>query len=137
AQRKAAEAAQSDTPLMQAVKTVVPSNVFNSVSGASPNMLHIMFFALIIGIAITLLPEGVSAPFVSFNEGLFAITAKIIDIVMKFAPYAVACLLFNNIAQFGTDLLLSLGWFVLTVLLGLSIHFFGVYSLSVKFLSRI
>ena len=137
AQRKAAEAAQSDTPLMQAVKTIVPSNVFNSISGASPNMLHIMFFALIIGIAITLLPETVSAPFVSFNEGLFAITAKIIDIVMKFAPYAVACLLFNNIAQFGTDLLLSLGWFVLTVLLGLSIHFFGVYSLSVKFLSRI
>ncbi len=137
AQRKAAEAAQSDTPLMQAVKTIVPSNVFNSVSGASPNMLHIMFFALIIGIAITLLPESVSAPFVSFNEGLFAITAKIIDIVMKFAPYAVACLLFNNIAQFGTDLLLSLGWFVLTVLLGLSIHFFGVYSLSVKLLSRI
>jgi DAACS family dicarboxylate/amino acid:cation (Na+ or H+) symporter len=70
-------------------------------------------------------------------ESLFAITAKIIDIVMKFAPYAVACLLFNNIAQFGLELLQSLGWFVITVLLGLSIHFFGVYSLSIWFLSRI
>src|SRR5215216_3938613 len=56
---------------------------------------------------------------------------------MKFAPYAVACLLFNNIAQFGFDLLQSLAWFVLTVLLGLGLHFFGVYSLSVYFLSRI
>lgn len=137
AQKKAAESAKSDTPLMQAVKTVVPSNVFNSISGASPNMLHIMFFALIIGVAITLLPAQVSAPFVSFNEGLFAITAKIIDIVMKFAPYAVACLLFNNIAQFGLELLQSLGWFVITVLLGLSIHFFGIYSLSIWFLSKI
>lgn len=137
AQKKAAESAKADTALMQAVKTVVPSNIFNSVSGTSPNMLHIMFFALLIGIAITLLPASVSAPFVSFNEALFAVTAKIIDIVMKFAPYAVACLLFNNIAQFGLELLLSLGWFVGTVLLGLAIHFFGVYSLAIYFLSRI
>ena len=137
AQKKATESAKSDSALMQAVKTIVPSNVFNSISGPSPNMLHIMFFALIIGIAITLLPAAVSAPFVTFNESLFAITAKIIDIVMKFAPYAVACLLFNNIAQFGLELLQSLGWFVVTVLLGLSIHFFGVYSLSIWLLSKI
>ena len=137
AQRKAAEAASSDSPLMQAVKTVVPSNVFNSISGANPNMLHIMFFALIIGIAITLIPSPVGAPFVSLMESAFAITSKIIDIIMKFAPYAVACLIFNNVAQFGLDLLQSLAWFVVTVLLGLGLHFFGVYSLSVYFLSRI
>ena len=137
AQKQAAEAAKNDSGLMQAVKTIVPSNVFNSISGTSPNMLHIMFFALIVGIAITLMPAPVSTPFVSLMESVFAITSKIIDIIMKFAPYAVACLIFNNIAQFGLDLLQSLGYFVLTVLLGLSLHFFGVYSLSVYFLSRI
>ena len=137
AQKKAAEAAKSDSPLMQAVKTVVPKNVFNSIAGENPNMLHIMFFALIIGIAITLLPAPVSAPFVSVMESLFAITSKIIDMIMKFAPFAVACLIFNNIAQFGVDLLGSLAWFVATVLLGLGLHFFGVYSLSVWFLSKI
>jgi DAACS family dicarboxylate/amino acid:cation (Na+ or H+) symporter len=133
----ATKAAEKDSALMQVVKTIVPSNVFNSISGASPNMLHIMFFALIVGIAITLLPAPISAPFVGVMDSLFVITTKIIDIIMKFAPYAVACLLFNNIAQFGLDLLQSLGWFVLTVLLGLSLHFFGVYSLSVYFLSKI
>lgn len=137
AQKKAAEAAKSDSPLMQAVKTVVPKSVFNSIAGENPNMLHIMFFALIIGIAITLLPAPVSQPFVSVMESLFAITSKIIDIIMKFAPYAVACLIFSNIAVFGLDLLRSLGWFVVTVLLGLGLHFFGVYSLSVWFLSKI
>ena len=137
AQKKAAEAAKADSPLMQAVKTVVPQNVFNSISGTSPNMLHIMFFALIIGIAITLIPSPVGAPFVGLMESLFAITSKIIDIIMKFAPYAVACLIFNNVAQFGLDLLQSLAWFVATVLLGLGLHFFGVYSASVYFLSRI
>ncbi len=125
------------TPLMEVVTTIVPKNVFYSIAGENPNMLHIMFFALIVGIAITLLPAPVSEPFVAFMEAVFAITTKIIDIIMKFAPYAVACLLFNNIALFGLDLLLSLGWFVLTVLLGLSLHFFGTYSLSVYFLSNL
>lgn len=137
AQKKAAEAAKTDSALMQAVKTIVPQNVFNSISGASPNMIHVMFFALIVGIAITLVSSTVTAPFVGFMEAVFAITSKIIDIIMKVAPYAVACLIFNNVAQFGLDLLQSLAWFVATVLLGLGIHFFGVYSLSVYFLSKI
>lgn len=137
AQKKAAESAKADSPLMQAVKTVVPSNVFNSISGTSPNMLHIMFFALIVGVAVTLIPAPVGAPFVNLMESVFAITSKIIDFIMKFAPYAVACLIFNNVAQFGLDLLQSLAWFVATVLLGLGLHFFGVYSLSVYFLSGI
>jgi DAACS family dicarboxylate/amino acid:cation (Na+ or H+) symporter len=136
-QQAADKAAKADTALMSVVKTIVPSNVFNSISGASPNMLHIMFFALIVGIAITLLPAPVSAPFIGFMDSVFAITSKIIDLIMKFAPFAVACLLFNNISVFGLDLLQSLAWFVLTVLLGLSLHFFGIYSLSVYFLSRI
>jgi DAACS family dicarboxylate/amino acid:cation (Na+ or H+) symporter len=56
---------------------------------------------------------------------------------MKFAPYAVACLLFNNTARFGLDLLSALVWFMATVLLGLALHMFGIYSLSIYFLSRI
>jgi DAACS family dicarboxylate/amino acid:cation (Na+ or H+) symporter len=56
---------------------------------------------------------------------------------MKVAPFAVACLLFNNVARFGLDLLGALSWFVLTVLLGLGLHMFVTYSLSVRLLSRI
>jgi DAACS family dicarboxylate/amino acid:cation (Na+ or H+) symporter len=137
AQKKDAETAAQDTALMSVVKTIVPKNLFASIAGENPNMLHLMFFALIVGVAITLLPTTVSSPFVSFMEALFAITSKIIDLVMKFAPYAVACLIFTNVARFGLDLLFALGWFVVTVLLGLSLHMFGVYSLSVAFLSRI
>jgi DAACS family dicarboxylate/amino acid:cation (Na+ or H+) symporter len=135
------------SPLMQVVETIVPTNPIAAVagvpsnpsaatSGGTPNMLHLMFFALIIGIAITLVPISVTAPLLRGLEALYEITAKIIEIIMKFAPYAVACLLFNNTARFGLDLLQALGWFVVTVLLGLSIHMFGVYSLSIYFLSR-
>ncbi|MEP6920928.1 MAG: dicarboxylate/amino acid:cation symporter [bacterium] len=135
------------SPMMQVVETLVPSNPLASISGVpnnpstatsagTPNMLHLMFFALIIGIAITLIPVTVTAPLLRGLQALYEITAKIIEIIMKFAPYAVACLLFNNTARFGLDLLQALAWFVVTVLLGLSLHMFGVYSLSIYFLSR-
>jgi dicarboxylate/amino acid:cation (Na+ or H+) symporter, DAACS family len=139
---KTVEAAKQSTPssrpLMQVVETIVPKNPFYAIAGKEdPNMLHIMFFALVIGIAVTLLPVTVTGPFLRVLEGLYEITAKIIEMIMKFAPYAVACLLFNNTARFGLDLLQALAWFVLTVLIGLSLQMFGVYSLSVYFLSRI
>jgi dicarboxylate/amino acid:cation (Na+ or H+) symporter, DAACS family len=137
---EAAKQASSATPkpLMAVVETIVPKNPFYAVSGKEdPNMLHLMFFALIIGVAITLIPVTVSGPVLRVLEGVYEITAKIIEMIMKFAPYAVACLLFNNTARFGLDLLQALAWFVVTVLLGLSLHMFGVYSLSVYFLSRI
>ena len=125
-------------PLMSVVETIVPKNPFYAIAGKEdPNMLHVMFFALVIGVAITLLPVSVTEPILRVLEGLYEITAKIIEMIMKFAPYAVACLLFNNTARFGLDLLQALAWFVVTVLVGLSLHMFGVYSLSVYFLSRI
>ena len=139
---KTVDAAKATTstssPMMQVVETIVPKNPFYAIAGKEdPNMLHLMFFALVIGIAITLLPVTVTAPVLRVLEGLYEITAKIIEMIMKFAPYAVACLLFNTIARFGLDLLQALGWFVVTVLVGLSLQMFGVYSLSVYFLSRI
>jgi dicarboxylate/amino acid:cation (Na+ or H+) symporter, DAACS family len=139
---KAVDAAKATTstssPMMQVVETIVPKNPFYAIAGKEdPNMLHLMFFALVIGVAITLLPVTVTAPVLRVLEGLYEITAKIIEMIMKFAPYAVACLLFNTIARFGLDLLQALGWFVVTVLVGLSLQMFGVYSLSVYLLSRI
>jgi DAACS family dicarboxylate/amino acid:cation (Na+ or H+) symporter len=142
----ATKAGTTDSPLMQVVKTVVPSNPVAAVAGIiageerqtdTPNMLHLMFFAVILGIAATLLPENITTPLLQGLQALFEISAKIIDIIMKIAPFAVACLLFNNTARFGLDLLQALGWFMLTVLSGLALHMFGVYSLSVYFLSRI
>jgi dicarboxylate/amino acid:cation (Na+ or H+) symporter, DAACS family len=134
----ARKAGATTKPLMAVVETIVPKNPFWAIAGnENPNMLHLMFFALVIGIAITLIPVSVTGPFLRGLEALYQITAKIIEIIMKFAPYAVACLLFTTTARFGLNLLQALGWFVVTVLVGLSIHMFGVYSLSIYFLSRI
>jgi dicarboxylate/amino acid:cation (Na+ or H+) symporter, DAACS family len=126
-----------DSPLLQVVKTLVPSNPIASLSTETPNMLHLMFFALILGVATTLIREQTAAPLLAVLQSVYEISAKIIEIIMKLAPFAVACLLFNNIARFGFDLIQALGWFLITVIAGLALHMFGVYSLSVYLLSRI
>ncbi|MBI3462329.1 MAG: dicarboxylate/amino acid:cation symporter [Planctomycetes bacterium] len=129
--------AAAEAPLMQVVKTLIPANPIAAVSSETPNMLHLMFFALVLGVGLTLVPAEVGAPLVSVLQAVFEVTAKIIDLIMKLAPYAVACLLFTTVARFGFDLLQSLAWFVVTVLAGLALHMFGVYSLSLYFFSRI
>ena len=131
-----ASAKTTDTPLMKVVKTIVPTNIFFSISKETPDMLGLMFFTLFLGICVTFVGDR-AAPLLSAMEGVYAAVDAGIQIVMRFAPYAVFCLLFSMTARFGFGLLTSLGWFVITVLLGLAIHMFGVYSLSVALLSRI
>lgn len=148
ASRQVEEAQKSgagDSLFLTVVKTIVPTNPIAAIAGVkrdpregdTPNMIHLMFFALVLGVATTMISTTVSAPLIRGLEALYEIAAKIIDLIMKFAPFAVACLLFNNTARFGLDLLWALAWFVFTVLSGLAIQMFGVYSLSVYFLSRL
>jgi DAACS family dicarboxylate/amino acid:cation (Na+ or H+) symporter len=130
-------AQETDAPLLKVVKTIVPTNVFYSVGRETPDMLGLMFFAVFLGACVTMVPKETAAPLIALLEAVFAATEVAIQIIMRLAPYAVFCLLFTMTARFGFGLLASLGWFVLTVLLGLSLHMFGVYSLSVALLSRI
>ena len=133
----AAPGSDGTAALTQLFETLIPSNPVASAASATPNLLHLMFFGLVLGVAATLLSPRTAAPFLSFLQALYEISAKIIDGIMKLAPYAVAALLFSATAGFGLDLLAALGWFVFTVLLGLALHMFGTYSLSVYFLSGI
>lgn len=128
---------EKKAPLLEAIETIIPANPIASVAGGTPNLLHLMFFALALGVAATLVSPKVAAPFLGVMDSLFEISVKLIELIMKTAPIAVFALLFANTAGFGLDLLGTLAWFMLTVLLGLAIQMFGVYSLSVKLLSRI
>ncbi len=140
ANRRVQAASQNQaTPsaLTQVVRTLVPTNPFAAVASVTPNMLHLMFFAVVLAIAITLLPESATQHLLAVFDSVFQVSTKIIDMVMWTAPFAVACLLFTTTSRFGFDLLVALSWFVFTVLAGLALHMFGVYSISVAALSRI
>jgi DAACS family dicarboxylate/amino acid:cation (Na+ or H+) symporter len=57
---------------------------------------------------------------------------KLIGLVIRLAPYAVFCFMFNLAALFGWDLLVRLGAYVGVVVLALSIHMLVVYSLALR-----
>jgi DAACS family dicarboxylate/amino acid:cation (Na+ or H+) symporter len=138
AARVEAATAPPDRPMLTGViETLIPSNPIAAVATPTPNLLHLMFFGLALGFACTLVAPSLARPFLGFLEGLYAVSAKIIEAIMKLAPYAVACLLFTSTSGFGLDVLGALMWFVITVLLGLAIQMFGVYSLVVRFLGGI
>src|SRR5688572_26638186 len=129
--------AANESPLMSFVRTLVPANPLESMARSTPDMLGIMFFSIVFGAALTLVSRESAAPVMALLGGVFQVIAKVIDMVMKVAPIGVACLLFTMTARFGFGFLISLGWYVLTVLAGLAIHTFIVYPIALKLAARV
>jgi DAACS family dicarboxylate/amino acid:cation (Na+ or H+) symporter len=113
---------------------IVPRNPV--AAAANGEMLAIIFFALMIGIALTTLSPDKADPLLRFLDSLAHVTIAIIEIVMKFAPYAVFFLIFSVTAQFGFDLLFSLLWYVLTVVGSLAIFLIVGYAIILKLVAR-
>ena len=111
---------------------IVPDNVVKA--AAENTILAVMFFALMLGIGMVLTRTEATETLLRGIEGLFQISMTLIGLVIRLAPYAVFCFMFNLAALFGWDLLRSLGAYVGVVVLALAIHMFVVYSLMLKFL---
>jgi DAACS family dicarboxylate/amino acid:cation (Na+ or H+) symporter len=133
--------AHETKPLRDALLDLIPKNLLRemvgAVDGSSPGggMLAVMFFALIFGIALTLAPER-TQPLIAVLEGIYDVVMVIVGMAMRLAPLAVAALVFGLAARLGGDILKTLGWYVLTVMTGLALHFFGVYSLLLGLVAR-
>ncbi len=116
---------------MGALLNIVPSNVI--AAAANNDILAVMFFSLFIGIGLVMARSSSGAATLkSALEGLFEVSMKLINMVIRLAPIAVACFMFNLSSMFGWDLLLRLGAYAGVVILALSIHLVVVYSLAVK-----
>jgi DAACS family dicarboxylate/amino acid:cation (Na+ or H+) symporter len=113
---------------------IVPRNPLKSM--VDFDMLAVIFFSLMFGVGLALIPAHRAEPMIRFLEALADVVTAIIDLVMKIAPYGVFALIFSVTARFGYDLLLKLGLYVVTVLLGLSIHMFVSYPLLLRLLVR-
>ncbi|WP_440225431.1 dicarboxylate/amino acid:cation symporter [Dokdonella sp. MW10] len=114
------------------VLNIVPTNVIRA--AADNDILAVMFFALMFGIGIVLTRSPLAQRTKEVVEGVFEIAMSLIHLVIRFAPYAVACLVFNLAAQFGWELIFKLAGFVGVAVLAMAIHFFVVYSASVRLL---
>jgi DAACS family dicarboxylate/amino acid:cation (Na+ or H+) symporter len=113
---------------------IIPRNPVQA--AANGEMLAIIFFALMIGVALTSLSKERAEPMLKFLESLANVTVAIIELVMKVAPIGVFCLIFSVTARFGFDLLVNLFQYVVTVILSLLIFQTVGYSLILKLLTR-
>jgi DAACS family dicarboxylate/amino acid:cation (Na+ or H+) symporter len=110
---------------VDALLAIVPSNV---ITAASQNdILAVMFFDLMFGIGLLLVRTPAADRLQEVIQGLFDVTMRLIGIVIRLAPYAVACFMFNLAAIFGWELLARLGAYVGVVLLALGLQMFVVY----------
>ena len=115
------EAANNQKSLgpLQPLVDIVPSN-FLSAASNNRNMLQVIFFAILFGISMILIPEKKSKPIKKFFDSLNDVILKIIDLIMLTAPYGVFALLAAIIVEAPSmDLFKALGLYSLTVLFGL------------------
>jgi Na+/H+-dicarboxylate symporter len=105
---------------------IVPNNLVEAL-GSNSAIISVMFFALFFGIGLLLTDTPNSRALKSGFEGLFDVTMRLILIVIRLAPIAVACFMFNLAALFGWDLLIRLSAYVGVVLLALVIQMFIVF----------
>ena len=112
-------ASQKDSGPLQALVDLVPENIIGA-AGENKNMLQVIFFAIFFGIGLILIPESKSKPVKDFFDGFNEVILKMIDLIMLAAPYGVFALLASLIVESpSADLFKALGWYALTVVLGL------------------
>ena len=114
---------------------IVPKNPFKAL--AEGNMLQVVFTALAIGVAITLVPKEKAQPLIRAADGLTDTIIKLVQAIMLTAPIAVFCLIARVMATMGLEVLGALLVYSLTVVGGLVVMTFVVYPAVLWVFARV
>lgn len=123
---------ESTTFGIQTIVDIVPRNPIQA--AANTDMLGVIFFGLVFGAALTLIPIERAKPMTDWLEALNDVVIRIIHFAMLIAPFGVAALIFGVASRFGFDLLVAIAAFVVTVLLALLLHVGLTLSFIIRFL---
>jgi Na+/H+-dicarboxylate symporter len=133
---KTVEAQKSKGPLSFLVD-MVPQNIILSISN-NKLMLQVIFFALFFGITLAILPDEKAGPVKNVVNSVNEVFLKMVDIIMRAAPFFVFCLLAGVVSKMADtpaevfEIFKSLSTYSVTVLLGLGLMIFLIYPLVVK-----
>jgi proton glutamate symport protein len=137
-----AETVKNQSPL-QPLVNMIPENVAFATTD-NTRMLQVVFFAIILGIALIRIAPERSRIVVRFFEGLNDAVIKIVEFVMYLAPYGVFALIAAMIVEVAGDdprqaleLLYALLWYGITVLLGLATMVLLVYPSIFKIFTNV
>lgn len=121
-------------PLSEVLIGMVPSNPIAAM--AEGDMLPIIVFALIFGVAITMAGER-GRHVLNFFQDLYEVIMHMVEIVMRLAPIGVFCLIARTFATEGLDTIVELLGYFLTVIAALLVHAAGTYSLLLALAGRL
>lgn len=119
---------------LQILVNIVPENLFYSFSD-NGNMLQVIFFSILFGIAMILSPKDKVASVKSFFDGANTVILAIVNIIMMYAPLGVFALLAS--LSIDLELLKALSIYSLNVVLGLAVMLFVSYPLLLKFFTKV
>jgi Na+/H+-dicarboxylate symporter len=119
----------------ETVLNLVPANPFGAL--AAGEMLQIVFAALAVGIALTLIPREKAGPVIAVCDGMTDAIIKIVHLVMLVAPVAVFCLIAGAVADLGVEVLRALAVYSLVVVAGLAFMMFAVYPAILRLLTPV
>lgn len=113
-----------------ALLALIPTNIVTAMS--ANDILAVMVFALIFGIGLLVTDTPQADALQNAIEGVFHVAMKLIMWIIRLAPIAIACFMFNLASVFGWDLLIRLSAYVGVVLLALGVHMFVVYPIVLR-----
>lgn len=114
-------------PFMDIIVDMVPTNPLKSMTEG--NMLQVIVFSLLLGVAITSINKEKSKQILGIFDALNDAILKIVDYIMLLAPLGVFCLISKVLATLGLSSLVNLGLYMITILLALAAHLIFVYTL--------
>lgn len=121
-------------PLAQTLIDMVPTNPVAAM--AEGNMLQIIVFALLFGVAVTM--SGARGRHVlNFFSDLDVVIMHMVVWIMRLAPYGVFALIAQTFASQGLDILLPLAAYFLTLTGALALQLLGVYPVLLKLLASL
>lgn len=114
---------------------MVPTNPIKAL--ADGDMLAIIFFALFVGVCLTMIPPDKSETFIKTIDGLNEVVLKLVMLAMETAPYGVFALILGVVADMGIDILIPLGKYGLVVVGALLLHVMITHFSFIMFYLRL
>ncbi len=137
-----AAAKVKDQGPLQFLVDIIPQNIVKA-SSDNKNMLQVIFFSLLFGISMIMLPNEKTLYVKGFFDGVNDVILQIVDLIMISAPIGVFSLLASLIVDFSDgninnviELFSALGLYSFAVISGLLIMILVVYPLILKLFTK-
>ncbi|MCY3750730.1 MAG: dicarboxylate/amino acid:cation symporter [Gammaproteobacteria bacterium] len=124
---------KEETGMVEIIRSLIGDNIV--ASAAETKLLEVIVFSILFGAALTTIGER-GRPMVAFFEGMNDVMIKIVVWIMYFAPIGIFALVSSKLGDSGGGEhfwreILGVGKYMLTVIVGLTLHFFVLMTILI------